>query len=100
MSQRNTAARMELHMRRYDASGLTAVAYCAKHKISLATFYYWRKKLSSSSSDSPLQSKEIRMEVKDPADILVQLPQGVSIRFSGPVSACYLRELAGLVVID
>lgn len=86
-------------MRRYESSGLTAIAYCRKHNISIATFYYWRKRISDSPPGESPQFEEISVQPKNYSSaIVVQFPQGVTIQLEGPVSALFLRQLAGLVV--
>lgn len=83
-------------MRKYEASGQTAATYCNKHKISLATFYYWRKKLSESQGPRNLQFREIILnpEINVPV-IRVQYAHGVTVLVEGEVSPSYIRELAG-----
>lgn len=87
---------MRRHMRRYEATGQTVVGYCRQHQIALPTFYYWRKKLSGSPGDLSLQFEELQAAPKDTfPGIVMQFPQGVLIRFEGPVPASFIRELAG-----
>lgn len=83
-------------MRRYEASGLTAVAYCQKHKLPPATFYYWRRKLSQIEQPASERFREIKvLPYTDVPIIHIQFGQDVTVRIEGPVSATYIRELAG-----
>jgi hypothetical protein len=72
---------------------MSASAYCRKHYLVLATFYYWRKKVSG----PPLQStfREIKVIPPFVNVIRVQYPGGTVIQIEGEVTAAYLRELAG-----
>lgn len=72
---------------------MSASAYCRKHNLVLATFYYWRKKVA----EPPRQAsfKEIKMIPALNTGIRVQFPGGIVIQIEGEVSAGYLRELAG-----
>lgn len=72
---------------------MSASAYCRKHKLALATFYYWRNKITG----SPLQAnfREIKMIPPSFNVIRIQYPGGTVIHIEGEVAASYLRELAG-----
>lgn len=87
---------MEAHMRKYEASGQTAIVYCNKHKLSQATFYYWRKKLSQLQDDQNIQFREIKLNpyISTPV-IRIQYGTGVTVQIEGEVSPSYIRELAG-----
>ncbi|MGB3080839.1 MAG: hypothetical protein WBB31_17290 [Saprospiraceae bacterium] len=96
MSQRKTAEIMEAHMRKYEASGQTAIVYCNKHKLSQATFYYWRKKLSQVQEDQDIQFREIKLNPDIYTLVIrVQYTNGVNVLIEGEVSPSYIRELAG-----
>ena len=83
-------------MRKYEASGQTAISYCNKHKLSQATFYYWRKKLSQVHEDRDIQFREIKLNSDIyPLVVRVQYVNGVFVLIEGEVSPSYIRELAG-----
>lgn len=90
---RGKAISMSEHIDRCEASGMSASAYCRKHQLALATFYYWRKKVSG----LPVKAtfKEIKMIPPLVNVIWVQYQCGIVIQIEGEVTAAYLRELAG-----
>ena len=87
---------MEVHMRKYETSGLTAKAYCHKHSIQQSTFYYWRRRLSQQSEPGQIRFKEIKVTpgISSPV-IYIQYVHGTTIRIEGEASVAYIRELAG-----
>ncbi len=46
-SDRDRAAVWRKRVQRYRKSGLTVAAFCAQEKVSVPSFYYWRKKLGA-----------------------------------------------------
>lgn len=87
---------MEVHMRKYEGSGLTATAYCKKHKLPQATFYYWRHKLSQADKSARVRFQEIQLTPGTSIPIIsIEFGQGATIRIEGPISASFLRELVG-----
>lgn len=87
---------MKAHMRKYEASGQTALSYCNKQKLSQATFYYWRKKLSQVQDDQEIEFREIKLNPDIYTRVIrVQYANGVAVLIEGEVSPSYIRELAG-----
>lgn len=87
---------MKAHMQKYEASGQTAASYCDKHKLSMATFYYWRKKLSQVKEDGDMQFREIKLNPDLYAPVIrIQYTNGVTVLIEGEASPSYIRELAG-----
>ncbi len=87
---------MEVHMRKYEASGQTATAYCNKHNLSQASFYYWRRRLSEVKKPEMVRFQEIQVTSGSPMPIIsIEFAQGAIIRIEGSISASFLRELAG-----
>jgi len=84
---------MSDHIGRCEKSGMSASAYCRKNHLALATFYYWRKKITG----SPLQAtfRELKMIPPVVNVIRIQYPGGTLIHIEGEVTAAYLRELVG-----
>ncbi len=96
MGKGKSSANMGNHIQRQEASGMSAAAYCKRHKLNLAMFYYWRKKLPEPDNSSQPTFKEIRLTPGIPGTVIhVQFGNGIEIRIEGNVSAGYLRELAG-----
>lgn len=84
---------MTEHIGRCEESGMSASEYCRKHHLALATFYYWRKKVTGSALQSTF--REIKMIPPVINVIRIQYPGGTMIHIEGEVPAAYLRELAG-----
>ena len=84
---------MSEHIVRCIESGMSASAYCRKHQLALATFYYWRKKVTGMPAKATF--KEIKMISPMLNVIRVEFPGGTIIHIEGEVTASYLRELAG-----
>ena len=90
---RGKAISMSVHIGRCAASGISASAYCRMHQLSLATFYYWRKKVAVPNIKATF--KEIKLTPALGRVISIQFSGGTVIHIEGEVSAAYLRELAG-----
>ncbi len=87
---------METHMRRYEGSGLTAIAYCHKHNIQQSTFYYWRRRLSQEKESGQIRFQEIKLTPGTGLPVIyIQFAHGATIRIEGEASVAYIRELAG-----
>jgi hypothetical protein len=103
MSQVMTASKWQAIRERFESSGLSQVAFCNRERISAASFSYWKRKFSAGSvAISPLRSAasacpkfvEIDFESltgsvsprNEEADLVVELPLGVRLRFR--VQAC------------
>ncbi len=83
-------------MRKYEASGLTATAYCKKHNLPQATFYYWRRRLSQHDKPEKILFQEIQLTPDANVPIIsIEFAHGATIRIEGSISASFLRELAG-----
>jgi len=81
---------MRRHIAQCSLSGKTVAAYCKEHGVSIATYYYWHKKLSIAKPtggfiEVPKVNATVSMEVS--------LPNGVRVCFDQLVPACYLKEL-------
>lgn len=85
------------HIQRQESSGRSVALYCQKYDISVATFYYWSKKLRSLSEAGGTHFTEV--QVISPAAVspvvTVYLDDRVVVRIEGPASAAFIRELAG-----
>ena len=71
---------------RWKASGQTVAAFCAAHRVSQATFYYWRHRLASRSPEKATPAPPTPMfaplrVVPDPIAEVV-FPSGLVVRVS------------------
>jgi hypothetical protein len=45
---RRKLAEWQQRLRRYEKSGLTAARFCARERVAVPTFWYWRRKCAGS----------------------------------------------------
>lgn len=93
-SQQNPEEK-QLMLADWKASGQSIATYCKEHGIAYHSFFYWQKKLSSSSS---LQKKKfIKLTPSSPSPVLsteIIYPNGKRIVFHSPVDVSILKQLA------
>ena len=65
--------------RRFARSGLAVARLCAKERVSVASFYYWRKKLGPQGRPQPVPEND---DAFQPVTV-VSAAVGVSIRLPG-----------------
>lgn len=54
--QRRSKIEWQSLIQDFDASGQSVTAFCVERDIGPASFYQWRKRLSTQQSDTPLES--------------------------------------------
>ena len=86
--RRSASEWQEIHDR-FDRSGLSARAFCAREALVFATFHRWREKLKST-TDNGSEHRDDFMEVTTSPDGLaawwsveVELPDGRILRMRG-----------------
>jgi transposase len=80
---------------RFDQAGLTAAAFCAKHALSLPSFYAWRRRLRAPAPVSAQDSHPfvpIRLLPAAPPVELV-LPSGALLRLAPGCDLAFVRSL-------
>lgn len=86
----------------YSSSGLTVARFCARERVSVATFYNWRRKLGAASAgrrESPPRRDAFRPVdvVGSVAGVSIHLPCGTHIEvYAGHLDA--VRAVIGEVV--
>jgi hypothetical protein len=71
------------------ASGLSAAAFCREHNLPAKSFYYWQRKLVSSSGFI-----RVAMPERAPSSVVCSLRVGASeLRFSDAVSPTWLASV-------
>ncbi len=89
MAERRTSEFWQGHLDAWRRSGLTQVAYCASHGLSVESFYRWRRKEAEpvASAPSPLTLVPIRVAAPAPNGVAhlhspggwrIELPTGNS----------------------
>lgn len=86
-------------MQKYEASDLTVIANCKKHKLPQTTFYNWRHQLSNVEKPGMVWFQEIQLTPGSSVPIIsIEFAQGTTIRIEGSISASFLRQPSRLVV--
>ena len=88
---------------RWQQSGLTQKAWCAKNNVAYGTFHYWYKRYRSQDWDDSAHLDDTGGFVQLLVDALpasasgceLLLPDGKRLVFQQPVSAEFLRTLIG-----
>ena len=75
-------------LQRFECSGLSAVAFCAKEGVSTPSFYAWRRRLRPSPAE----------QANRPAGPLADSPRLVPVRLLTPAAAIELLLPDGLVL--
>ena len=78
----------------YEKSGQSAKIYCTTAGISLASFYYWRRRLSEGIDSAEPSFSAIEISSKPVGEVLVELPGGILLRFPELPPVSYLRSLS------
>jgi len=95
MAQRLGAGFWQRHLDGWKRSGLTQVAYCARHGVSIKTFTRWRSKALKDGQDGPAALTLVPVSLsRSPigGGIQIHSPGGWRIELTGSVA-----ELADLL---
>ena len=79
-------------LRRYAKSGLTVTAFCERERVSVPSFYYWRRKLPTMAGASagspgrrpgaaraPQKREFVPIAIRNSAAIKMRLPNGAQL---------------------
>jgi hypothetical protein len=98
-------ARWQQHCERFEQSGLTASAFCARHGLSLPSFYAWRRRLRGhgpTSAQPQLGPRFVPIRLGPAAaatPVELVLPQGAVLRLSPgcdlDLVRCLVESLGG-----
>lgn len=90
MPPRRTQDQWQRLMEQFEASGKTQDQFCRSKGVALATFAMWRRKLKATALAPafvqvhlPREAEVLRPDSQEPADLVVELPYGVVLRFRG-----------------
>lgn len=86
---------------RFDSSGLSATAFCAREAISLPSFYAWRRRLCgttrpASTADPavlPADARFVSVRLLAPTPVEVLLPCGATLRLAPGCDLDFVRTL-------
>ncbi len=76
MTRKARAEQMAQLIEAQAKSGLSKKAFCAKHDIPVAKFYYWQRRLSQEEQESPVPAGFTPLSVRPAADLELRLPGG------------------------
>ena len=79
MTRKALAAQMARLIEAQAKSGLSKKAFCAKHDIPVAKFYYWQRRLSQEEQEPPVPARFTPLSVRPAADLELRLPGGTWI---------------------
>lgn len=79
---------------RFDLRGLSAAEFCQRERVSLASFYRWRKRLADSRRQSDCEKRSagpgvtggavggrfVPVSVKGLSAVVIELPEGLVVR--------------------
>lgn len=93
---RQTASSMRRHLDAFSNSELTVARYCQQHDLSVATFYYWRRKLVEDHvDDSNSFCQLVTTGPSSPSLMpILRLPSGLQLELSG----FSLSEIASIIL--
>jgi hypothetical protein len=88
------------HVRAFEASGQTRVAYCERHGLAIRSLDYWRGRLSSASGSAAAVPAFVALQVRPTASaesLLLECAGGAVLRVTcGCDPACLAAVLSGL----
>lgn len=73
------------HIQAWQSSKLSQAAYCQRHKLSLASFGYWRKRVTvASAAQSQIipvvcEAPSVGVQLRSPRGWLIALPPALSV---------------------
>jgi len=85
MAQSQKHVFWQKHLRAWQASDLSQAAYCQAHALSLASFGYWRKRVTIAAGVAPKIIPVVReapsagVQLRSPGGWLVALPASLSV---------------------
>jgi len=95
-------SRWEQALMRFEHSGLSAPAFCAQQKLSLPSFYAWRRRLKAQPPDRPSRPDTpllpIRLVSAPPVEVL--LPTGTILRLQPGCDLPFVRSLLDALEAD
>jgi transposase len=86
---------------RFDSSGLSVTAFCAREGVPLPSFYAWRRRLNGSTVrpqtadlDTPtVQAPFVPVRIREAASVELHLPGGTTLRLTPGCDLGFVRSL-------
>jgi transposase len=93
-------ARWRQRLARFDRSGLSAAAFCARESITLPSFYAWRRRLHASlvrpsirNPGPPADAHFVPVRLFAPTPVEVHPPGGATLRLEPGCDLDFVRSL-------
>ena len=99
MTRKARAAQMAQLMEAQAKSGLSKQAFCAKHDIPVANFYYWQRRLREEEQPPAVPQGFTPLSVRPVNDLELRLPGGQWIGVRTQSSEA-LRVLLDAIAVD
>ena len=83
-------------LRRFRRANLSVIEFCRREKVSVPSYYHWRRKLAEATSEVGAEGEPVTfipVQVASPADLQVVFPNGARVTFS-----LHSRELVRLFI--
>jgi hypothetical protein len=95
----DTRRAWQQRLQRFPHSGLTVTAFCARERVSVASFYAWKRRLAAHPAPEPAPRFVPVRVVTPPLSVPVEvlLPSGLILRLAPGVDLAWLRQLLGLL---
>ena len=90
------SAQQQKHIKSWQVSGLSQVAYCRQHQLNSKTFSNWLQAYRSqqvASASPTLIPVEIKSNVSPPGLLCLRWPQGLTLELPADVSPQWLGQL-------
>jgi hypothetical protein len=93
-------ARWRQRLARFDNSGLSAVAFCAREGVPLPSFYAWRRRLHASpvrlsprNAEPPADAHLVPVRLLAPVPVEIHLPGGTTLLLAPGCDLDFVRSL-------
>lgn len=81
---------------RFQATDMTVAQFCQSEGVSLAAYYYWRRKLRNSPKPSDPSTRTISVPRRQPAFLPVALAANSDARIAAPSAAMTIEMPGGI----
>jgi hypothetical protein len=89
---------------RFDRSGLSAAAFCAREGVPLPSFYAWRRRLHASpvrpsprNAEPPADARLVPVRLLAQVPVEVHLPGGTTLRLAPGCDLDFVRSLVAVL---
>ncbi len=96
MTRREKCREWELIIEEWQNSGMSIVNYCRENEIAVATFHYWKKKISSEVTESDAFS-EIKFTSDHGSGLWFEFGNGVKLVVDHGFDQVTLKRLMGAI---